>query len=107
MATQTAKDREAELGGQLTVWLHGLVDALHDRTIKPLLIAVRAVVVGTFVAVVAVAIAAALVVTLVHVFDEKVFAGRVWATDFLFGAVFLLVGIVLVSRMKPKSDRGR
>src|SRR5487761_1325320 len=50
-----------------------LVSLLRDKTVRPLTLVARAVVFGIIV---------------------FAFAGRVWASDFLIGAVFVAIGII-------------
>jgi hypothetical protein len=91
----------SNLTDQLTGWIHESIDTLHNRTVRPLLIAVRGVIVGTLVLIVAVVIVIALLVGLFRLFDVTVFSGRVWATDLLFGVVLLMTGCVLLRKARP------
>ena len=65
-----------------------VVDVVHDKVVRPALIAGRAVVFGTLIAVVSLVVLALLAVGLVRLLDVYAFGGRVWASDALFGAIF-------------------
>jgi hypothetical protein len=58
--------------------------------------------------IVGVAVVVAIVVSLTKLFDDDVFSGRVWATDFLFGGVIMAAGVFLfrkgVRRKEPTND---
>jgi hypothetical protein len=65
-----------------------VVDVVHDRVVRPALIAGRAVVFGTLIAFVSLVALILLPVALVRLLDVYAFGGRVWASDALFGAIF-------------------
>lgn len=92
------------LGDQLAGWLHQLVDTLRDKTIRPVLFAVRGLIVGIFVATVLVVVGVVVLIGLVRLFDTSVFSGRVWATDLLFGVILLLTGLALLRKIHPRGN---
>lgn len=92
------------LSDQLTGWLHQLVDTLRDKTVRPLLFAVRGLIVGIFVATVLIVIGVVGLIGLVRLFDTSVFSGRVWATDLLFGVILLVGGLTVLRRMHPRGN---
>jgi len=94
---------------QLTGWTHQIVDALRDRTIKPLMIAVRGLIVGMFAIIIAIVVSVAGLIALTRIFDTSVFHGRVWATDLLFGVILMAFGLMLLRQTKQKeiSSGGR
>lgn len=85
---------------QITNWLHQLVDTVRDRSVRPLLIAIRALIVGVLVAIVSIVVVAMVTIGLFRLFDHTVFPGRVWATDLLFGGIFVLIGVFFFSRIR-------
>ncbi len=98
------KDPIESLSDQLTSWAHQFIDSLAAKTIRPLFVGVRALTVGFFVATISLVILIAGGIGLTRLFDVSVFHGRVWATDLLFGAIFLLVGLLLLRRVNAKGD---
>ncbi len=91
---------------QITNWIHESIDTLHSRTVRPLLIAVRGLIVSAFVVIVAATVFVAAMIGLFRLFDVTVFPGRVWITDYIFGGFFLTVGLMLLRRSRPKRRSG-
>lgn len=87
-----------DLAAIATKRLDGFVELIRDHSVRPVLFATRIAVVVLFALIVALAIASAATVGVVHLFDYDVFRHRVWATDFLFGAVFCAGGLYLLGR---------
>ncbi len=74
-----------------------VVDVVHDRVLRPALIAGRALVFGVVISVVALVVLVLLAVAVVRLLDVYAFGGRVWASDALFGAVLCGGGFVVWS----------
>src|ERR1700728_2970674 len=74
-----------------------VVDVVHDKVVRPALIAGRAVVFGVLIAFVATVVLILLAVGLVRLLDVYAFGGRVWASDALFGTIFCGGGFFLWS----------
>ncbi|MGH8995661.1 MAG: hypothetical protein ACRDYB_06480 [Acidimicrobiales bacterium] len=72
-----------------------VVDAVHDRVVRPALIAGRAVVFGILIAFLSLVVLVFLAIALVRLLDVYAFGGRVWASDALFGTVCAAAGLVL------------
>src|SRR5581483_4840473 len=71
-----------------------LVELLRDRTVRPLTLATRAVVFGIIVLAATVVTMILLSITLIRLLTVYAFGGRVWISDAVVGAVFVLVGLV-------------
>jgi uncharacterized membrane protein YdbT with pleckstrin-like domain len=76
-----------------------LAEALQDRAIKPLFFITRVVVYGLIALALAVAAGVLAVDVAVKLLDAYVFAGRVWITYLVIGAVVLVVSVVAWRRM--------
>jgi len=72
-----------------------VVDVVHDKVVRPALIAGRAVVFGVLIAFLSLVVFVLLAVALVRLLDVYAFGGRVWASDALFGAVCAAGGLFL------------
>lgn len=90
------------MSDQLTAFAHQLVDIIRDKTVRPLLIGVRGITIGLLVLSITLLVATATIIGLARLFDVSVFHGRVWATDLLFGAIFLIIGLLLMRRITPR-----
>jgi hypothetical protein len=98
---ETGEDWPAQVADQIV----GVVGTVRDKTTGPLLGFARAIVYGTFVAVLGIAVAVLLLVALVRVVDnylpDSVFGDdHIWATYLIIGLVFSIAGLVLWSRRK-------
>jgi hypothetical protein len=79
-----------------------VVDNVHDRAIRPALVAARSIVFGVIIAVVAVAV---IVVFCIAFIRLTVIAGhRVWASYIVLGLIFSAVGAFLYSRRGQPPD---
>lgn len=85
--------------------IDGVVDLLHDRLLRPLLVATRAVVFGMLIAFVALTIAVLVAIAIVRLLDVYAFSDRVWASDALLGVVSVGVGVFLWSMRSAKTTR--
>jgi hypothetical protein len=79
-------------------WVDTVVELLRDRTVRPLTLATRAVVFGIIVFAAAVVTIVLLSITLIRVLTVYAFDGRVWLSDLVVGAVFVIAGIVAWSK---------
>jgi hypothetical protein len=82
--------------------IEAMVAAVHDRVVRPLIIAARAVVFGIVVASMALVLCVVLSVALVRLFDVYLFGGRAWASEALVGTVLTVAGIAAWSRRRAR-----
>jgi hypothetical protein len=68
------------------------VAVVHDRIIRPLLIAGRAIVFGLVAAAMALVLAVLLAIAAVRILDVYAFGHRVWPADALVGAILVAAG---------------
>ena len=81
---------------RVTHWVDAFVQVVQQRSVQPVLFALRALVVGTFVAIVAVFLFVAASIGIVRLLTEDVFNNRVWASDLLLGGIFAGAGAFLL-----------
>ncbi len=70
-----------------------VVDTIHDKFIRPVLIAARAIVFGLLIATLLLVLLILLSVALIRLLDVYVFPGRVWASYLLVGVLFCGAGL--------------
>ena len=71
-----------------------VVDTVHDKAVRPALLAARAVIFGLLVLTMAAVAGVASLIGLVRLLDVYAFGGRVWASDALLGAICCAAGVV-------------
>lgn len=84
-----------------------VVGAVHDRVVRPVLLAARAVVFGILVATMALVLAVLFSVAVVRLLDDYAFGHRVWASDLVVGGLVTAVGLVAWSRRKARRAEER
>ncbi|MHB8681754.1 MAG: hypothetical protein ACYDA2_06640 [Acidimicrobiales bacterium] len=71
-----------------------VVDAVHDRVIRPLVIVARALVFGILVSTMVLVLGVLTAIAVVRVLDTYAFGHRVWASEALVGGIFTLFGLL-------------
>jgi hypothetical protein len=79
-----------------TRWVESFVEAVRNRSVRPALFAVRALVVGVLVGLIGIFLAVAASVGLVRLLTEDAFGGRVWASDLVVGGILAGAGAFLL-----------
>lgn len=84
---------------QLTEKVGQVVELIRDHTVRPVEKFVRAAIFGVLAFFVVIFVLAALVIGLVRLLNNEVFAERVWASYLLVGGIFVVAG-AFISRMR-------
>jgi hypothetical protein len=95
--TDDSETDQARLAVRGADYVESFVSLIRDRALRPLLVGARLLVLGLVGLAVALAVAVVVVIALVRLFTTDVFGGRVWATDLLFGGIFVASGTLLIS----------
>jgi hypothetical protein len=75
-----------------------VVDTIHDKAVRPAILATRAVVFGLVIAALAVVLVVVGSIALLRLFDVYVFGHRVWLSYIVIGGAFTLVGLTAWTR---------
>ena len=89
----------------LTNRLTRFVDMLQNYSLRPALGIARYLLIGAVATIVGTAVVIAIVVSLTKLFNDDVFSGRVWATDFLFGGLIMIAGGLLFRKGVKKKEQ--
>jgi hypothetical protein len=100
---QTAKERDAV--GRIMGVLDDVLDTLHDRVIRPLLIAGRFVAYGFILLIVAIVFLTALLLGAFRLLDVYAFHAHVWISYYIIGAVSTLGGMLFWRKRHPVAVR--
>ena len=79
-----------------------VVSQVHDRVIRPLLLAARAAVFGIVAGAMALVLGVLLAIAVVRLLDTYAFGHRVWASEALVGGLITAVGLVAWSQRRPR-----
>ena len=79
---------------------HGL-DVVHDKVLRPIILAGRAVAYGFVIALAAVVLVVVVLVGVMRLLDVYAFAGREWLGYAAVGALSLATGLVIWRRRRP------
>jgi hypothetical protein len=80
-----------------------LVALLRDKTVRPLTLVTRALVFGVIIFAASVVTVVLVSISLIRLLTVYAFDGRVWLSDLVVGAVFVIVGIVAWTRRSEPS----
>jgi len=78
------------------------VAAVHDRVVRPLLLAARGVVFGLLMATMASILVVLFSIAVVRLLDVYAFGHRVWASDLVVGGFITLLGFLAWSRRRSR-----
>lgn len=97
---------QAEWPAKVADTIEDVVGAVHDKVIRPLMLVARGVVFGIVVAAMALVLGVLVSVAVVRLLTVYAFSGRVWASDALVGALFVVVGALAWSRRRAGDSAG-
>ena len=99
--TDASEPREPDLIDRLLGLIdHGL-DVVHDKVLRPIIVAARVVAYGLIIAVAAVVLVGALVIGFVRLLNIYAFDGRDWVSYAAVGGASLLAGMFIWRRRRP------
>jgi len=81
-----------------------VVDAIHDKVIRPLVLVARALVFGILAGAMVLVLSVLVAVTVVRVLDSYAFGHRVWASDAVVGGALTLIGLVAWSLRRSRKS---
>lgn len=98
------QENEAESHDLVDKALHafdGVLDTIHDKVLRPLLLAGRAIAYGFIIVLVTILLVSVLVIGLVRFCNIYFFAGRDWLSYVVVGAASLITGLLIWRRRRP------
>jgi hypothetical protein len=97
-AAPRSTDPLADLPVRATDWVESLVTLLRDRAVRPLTLVARALVFGIIVLSASVVVLGLVAIAVIRLLTVYAFSGRVWLSDLVVGAVFVVAGLIAWSR---------
>ncbi len=77
------------------------LDVLHDRVLRPIFLAGRALAYGFIIFLMAIVLCITFVIAFIRLFNIYVFSSHQWITYMSIGAIFLLFGFFLWRKRRP------
>jgi hypothetical protein len=99
-----AAEAAAELPRRAADAVQLVVDTIHDKALRPAILAARAIVFGLVVAAVATVLVVAGSITVLRLFDVYVFGHRVWLSYLVLGGALTVAGLAAWTRRTPRSS---
>ena len=104
-ASRQRHDDDPDLVDKALKSFDHVLDIVHDKVVRPLLVAGRAIAFGFIIAVMVLVIVIVLAVGVVRLLNVYLFAGREWLSYLIIGAVSLVGGLLIWRRRKPVTLR--
>jgi len=82
-----------------------VLDIVHDRVLRPILLAGRAIAYGMIILLVSFVLVGALLIGLVRFMDIYFFAGREYLSYVSVGAISLIAGLIIWRKRRPLNLR--
>jgi type VI protein secretion system component VasK len=93
--TEDTSSRDADLAGRAMGAIDQLVDTLHAKVIRPILLIGRTIAFSFVIVVCALVVAVVAAIALLRLLDVYAFAAHPWASWAVLGTVFLLAGTII------------
>lgn len=98
-------DHEPDLVDRLLNILdHGL-DVVHDKVLRPIILAGRAIAYGMIILLAAIVLVVVAIIGFVRLLNIYAFSGHEWLSYVVVGVLSLLVGLVIWRRRRPLNVR--
>jgi hypothetical protein len=102
-----AAEVAAELPRKAVDAVQLLVDTIHDKAVRPTILATRAVVFGLLVATLVATLVVVGSIAVVRLFDVYVFGHQVWLSYIVLGGALSFAGLAVWSRRTARSSAAR
>jgi hypothetical protein len=99
--TDASEPREPDLVDKLLAFVDHLLDVVHDRVLRPIILAARVAAYGLIIVLVAVVFVVVLVVGFIRLLDVYAFNGHVWLSYAVVGAASFIAGLIIWRRRRP------
>ncbi len=99
--TEASEPREPDLVDRLLAAFDHLLDVVHDKVLRPIIMAARALAYGFIIVLVALVFVAALIIGFIRLLNIYAFHGHEWITYASVGAASLILGLVIWRRRRP------
>jgi len=95
------KKVEPDLVDRLLAGVDHVLDIVHDRVLRPIIVAARIIAYGFIIVVAALVFVIVLIIGLIRLLNVYAFSGHQWLTYAVMGAASLLTGLIIWRRRRP------
>lgn len=99
--SEPSTDTPIDFVDRILATIDHLLDLVHDRVLRPIILAARVVAYGLVIVAAAVVVVSALMIGLVRLLNVYAFHGRDWLSFAVVGAASMLVGLTIWRRRRP------
>jgi len=99
--TQANPSRDHDVVDKALHKFDHVLDVVHDRVLRPIILAGRAIAFGFIIALASIVLVCALVVGLTRFMNIYFFAGHEWITYLVVGALLVVTGMIIWRRRRP------
>jgi ABC-type nickel/cobalt efflux system permease component RcnA len=99
--TDASEPREPDLVDRFLAMVDRALDVVHDKVLRPIILAARVLAFGLIIALAAVILVAVVVIGFVRLLNIYAFHGRDWLSYASVGALSVFTGMVLWRRRRP------
>jgi hypothetical protein len=99
--TDANETHEPDLVDRLLGFVDHALDVVHDKVLRPVILAARFVAYGLIIALAAIVLVAVLVIGFIRLLNIYAFHGRDWLSYAVVGGLSVLTGMTLWRRRRP------
>ena len=99
--SESPDEHETDVVDAVFAYFDRFMDAVHDRVLRPIMLAGRFVAYGFILLLLVLVIVTALVIGVVRFATVYLFAQHIWITYLVIGAVSLIIGLFIWRKRRP------
>jgi hypothetical protein len=103
--SEANQNRQADFVDRTLHSFDHVLDIVHDRVIRPILLAGRAIAFGFIIFLASIVLLGALVIGLIRLMNVYFFAGHEWLSYLVVGVISLVAGLIIWRRRRPVNVR--
>ena len=103
--SEANQNRDSDFVDKALHKFDNVLDLVHDKLLRPILLAGRFVAYGFIVLLVSIVLFGAFVIGLVRLLNVYLFAGHEWLSYLVIGAISLVTGLIIWRRRRPVNVR--
>ncbi|HEY1826237.1 MAG TPA: hypothetical protein VGG21_09805 [Acidimicrobiales bacterium] len=96
---------QTDLVDKLLAGLDHALDVVHDKVLRPIILAGRAIAFGLIIALAALVFVVVIVIGLVRLLNVYAFSSHQWITYVVIGALSILAGLIIWRKRRPLTLR--